>query len=28
MSNLLLAMLHKIGAKVDTIGDSSAPLEV
>jgi hypothetical protein len=26
MSNLLLAMLHKMGAQVDTIGDSTAPL--
>ena len=28
MSNLLLAMLHKMGAPVDTIGDSTAPLEI
>ena len=28
MSNLLLAMLHKMGAQVDTIGDSTAPLEI
>ena len=28
MSNLLLAMLHKIGAPVDSIGDSTEPLEI
>jgi hypothetical protein len=28
MSNLLLAMLHKMGARVDKIGDSTAPLEI
>jgi hypothetical protein len=28
MSNLLLAMLHKMGARVDAIGDSQAPLEI
>ncbi len=28
MSNLLLTMLHKMGAQVDTIGDSTAPLEI
>jgi hypothetical protein len=28
MSNLLLAMLHKMGARVDSIGDSKAPLEI
>jgi hypothetical protein len=28
MSNLLLAMLHKVGARVDAIGDSKAPLEI
>ena len=28
MSNLLLAMLHKMGAQVDKIGDSTAPLEI
>jgi hypothetical protein len=28
MSNLLLAMLHKMGARVDAIGDSKAPLEI
>jgi hypothetical protein len=26
MSNLLLAMLHKMGARVDAIGDSTEPL--
>jgi hypothetical protein len=28
MSNLLLAMLHKMGAKVDKIGDSTEPLAI
>ena len=28
MSNLLLAMLHKIGAPVESIGDSTEPLEI
>jgi hypothetical protein len=28
MSNLLLAMLHKLGARVDAIGDSTGPLEI
>ncbi len=28
MSNLLLAMLHKMGAQVDTIGDSREPLAI
>jgi hypothetical protein len=28
MSNLLLAMLHKMGAPVDKIGDSTAPLAI
>jgi hypothetical protein len=28
MSNLLLAMLHKMGALVDKIGDSTTPLEI
>jgi len=28
MSNLLLAMLHKMGARVDSIGDSTAPLNL
>jgi len=28
MSNLLLAMLHKMGARVDAIGDSTSPLEI
>ena len=28
MSNLLLAMLHKLGARVDTIGDSTEPLAI
>jgi hypothetical protein len=28
MSNLLLAMLHKMGARVDSIGDSTAPLSL
>ena len=28
MSNLLLAMLHKMGARVDKIGDSTSPLEI
>jgi hypothetical protein len=28
MSNLLLAMLHKMGAQVDKIGDSTAPLAI
>jgi hypothetical protein len=28
MSNLLLAMLHKMGVRVDKIGDSAGPLEV
>ena len=28
MSNLLLAMLHKMGARVDAIGDSTEPLEI
>jgi hypothetical protein len=28
MSNLLLALLHKIGAPVDSIGDSTEPLEI
>jgi hypothetical protein len=28
MSNLLLAMLHKVGARVDAIGDSTGPLEI
>jgi hypothetical protein len=28
MSNLLLAMLHKMGAPVDAIGDSTAPLSL
>ena len=28
MSNLLLAMLHKMGARVDAIGDSTAPLGI
>ena len=28
MSNLLLTMLHKMGAQVETIGDSTAPLEI
>jgi hypothetical protein len=28
MSNLLLTMLHKLGAPVDAIGDSTGPLEI
>jgi hypothetical protein len=28
MANLLLAMLHKLGAPVGTIGDSTAPLDI
>ena len=28
MSNLLLAMLHKVGARVDAIGDSTEPLAI
>lgn len=28
MSNLLLALLHKVGAPVDSIGDSTGPLEI
>ena len=28
MSNLLLAMLHKMDARVDAIGDSTAPLNI
>jgi hypothetical protein len=28
MSNLLLALLHKIGSPVDSIGDSTGPLEI
>jgi hypothetical protein len=28
MSNLLLAMLHKMGARVDSIGDSTSPLDI
>ena len=28
MSNLLLAMLHKIGAPADSIGDSTEPLDL
>ena len=28
MSNLLLAMLHKMGARVDSIGDSTAALSI
>jgi hypothetical protein len=28
MSNLLLAMLHKLGAPVDSIGDSTEPLSI
>ena len=28
MSNLLLAMLHKLGARVDAIGDSTRPLDI
>ena len=28
MSNLLLAMLHKMGARVDSIGDSKEPLSI
>jgi len=28
MSNLLLAMLHKMGAQVDKIGDSTQPLDI
>jgi hypothetical protein len=28
MSNLLLAMLHKLGAPVESIGDSTEPLEL
>jgi hypothetical protein len=28
MSNLLLAMLHKMGARVDSIGDSTGPLNI
>jgi hypothetical protein len=28
MSNLLLSMLHKMGARVDAIGDSTMPLEI
>ena len=28
MSNLLLAMLHKMGARVDSIGDSTEPLAI
>jgi hypothetical protein len=28
MSNLLLAMLHKMGAPVDKIGDSTQPLAI
>jgi hypothetical protein len=28
MSNLLLAMLHKMGARVDSIGDSTGPLDI
>jgi hypothetical protein len=28
MSNLLLAMLHKMNVRVDAIGDSTAPLDL
>jgi hypothetical protein len=28
MSNLLLALLHKVGVPVDSIGDSTGPLEI
>jgi len=28
MANLLLAMLHKLGAPVETIGDSTEPLSI
>jgi hypothetical protein len=28
MSNLLLSMLHAMGARVDAIGDSTAPLAI
>jgi hypothetical protein len=28
MANLLLAMLHKLGAPVDSIGDSTEPLAI
>ena len=28
MSNLLLAMLHAMGARVDAIGDSTEPLAI
>jgi hypothetical protein len=28
MANLLLAMLHKIGAPIDSIGDTTEPLEI
>jgi hypothetical protein len=28
MSNLLLAMLHKLGAPIDSIGDSTEPLAI
>jgi hypothetical protein len=28
MANLLLAMLHKLGANVDSIGDSTEPLDI
>ena len=28
MSNLLLSMLHTVGARVDRIGDSTGPLEI
>ena len=28
IKNLLLAMLHKMGARVDAIGDSTAPLDI
>jgi hypothetical protein len=28
MSNLLLAMLHKLGVEVDSIGDSTGPLDI
>jgi hypothetical protein len=28
MSNLLLAMLHGMGARVDALGDSTAPLAI
>jgi hypothetical protein len=28
MANLLLAMLHKLGAPVESIGDSTEPLAI